>query len=230
MTHREAGYATVTVAAVLSALSITSVGFMHLSHSTTANSARLSSDILVDGALEEALAATLTSLVNLESTIEDYPIVTTLSGSDLDAQTSVETERDKLGLNSAETTDFTDALANSNIRATYHLALSQAFRRAVSRRPAHTTVRQLLPDGATSGLADCLRSTFTEHKVPAVFKRDNQRHLLNGEIYRIKIETKPESHTPRVLDVAVLFTGDDRDPVWVLNWDRYSISKKECKI
>ena len=52
MSRREAGYATFTVAALLSALSITGLGFMHLSQSTTSTAAALSEDILIDGALE----------------------------------------------------------------------------------------------------------------------------------------------------------------------------------
>ena len=174
------------------------------------------------------LAETLASLVNQQTDIDDYPTNQALTGAAGNVSIEVETEREKLGLHTASIEDIERALESTNIGETYKTEVAEAFRQASIGDPGHIAIKSLIPTNAHPGVIACLRASFTEHKVPAVFKRDSQRHLLDGEIYRIKISTAYERAPRRVLDATVLFTGDDEDPAWILGWDRYSITQKEC--
>lgn len=224
MTQNEAGYATVTAAALLSALSITGIGFMHLSQSSTLLSHRISSDVLVDGELELHLAETITRLVNGQTTIDDFPATRVSKADTRNITISIEAERAKLDLNSTELTDFTEALNQTGLSAAHKASAIQAYERARIKSSQHIEIKDLHDAGNS---VDCLRSVMTEFRVPAIHKRSNQRYVLDGEIYRIKVQTAPESKKSMVLDVAVLFTGNDEDPAWVLSWDRYSLSRQE---
>lgn len=229
MRNNESGYATVTVTGLLAALSVIGVGFFQLSETTVQLSDRVASKLILDGELEAIAADTLADLANGDTLVADYPKVETIGDQNTRITVSVELDREKLQLKTLEAGELESFLETIEAApADIRFALNTLQQRG-DEASGHFSMNDLFAPGTPSAIVSCARSQITEYSIPAVFKRESEKHRLDGETLRLQVKADRSSVVSRNLDIAVLFTGDDRDPMWVLNWDRYDLNTTmEC--
>lgn len=227
MKQNEAGYATVTAAGILAGLSLLSISFLNLSDTTLKVSNQKSSMLLLDGALEAQLADTVTKLANGIQREEDFPLEGELSVLAIPYQIIVESERGKLPLNQTTRQELLDRAGDLGLSSTLSREIADRFSMARNGNPGRIKLEQIIPEADRPSLLNCLKKSISEFKVPAVFKRADDQYNLDGEILRIKIQSNRSGTPNRGLETFVLFTGDRFEPVWTLDWTRYSVKENQ---
>lgn len=217
MTRRDAGYATVTVTALMLGLSVLAIAWMEKSLTSSKSADRLSaqilSDIYVEGALNEALG----TLINSRGLPEEALRNMTFRSGEQEARVTLSSMRNLVDLNSAPMDEIEHRLKTLNISP---LEQRRILARLQDRSgPDADPLLSLEPldDAADfSSLLPCLEEHFTVFHDPSPpTRRGESAKLGEGSLVRI-IASAPTQHS--ALQATVLITGLNEEPYWVFDW------------
>ncbi|MCH9752469.1 MAG: hypothetical protein K0U61_09665 [Alphaproteobacteria bacterium] len=229
MRRSEAGYATVTVAALSAALSVIALAFMNLSSSRTQLDARIVSQLQTDAKLEGALHSSIADITHRKTSFDSMSNSSQHAFAEEVFYIALEHEGDKVNLNYAEFTDIDRELAAMRLDARVRQDVSRIVRNARGAGSAGIlTFADLQTESVSAALVACLRTKFTLYQSPRPLSNAARegRDGLDGTYLRFQVETLDQS---RGLDSTLLLTGDVRDPVWMFDFTRYHpLERKEC--
>lgn len=227
---REAGYATLTVTALMSALSLLAVGYTQFSIAEARKVERVTRQLTIDTALEGAFHQTVYDLQKQRLVIsEEHVGQVSFDGYMFEVRFQI--ENNKLDLNRANP-GAALAIFNDILPADY---TSQSRRLFQARRSRDELVFETFPVLEAfvdnPDLAACLRDHVTLYRSTAIVEpafNGKEVQVSDGTILRIMLEHRDESQY-RGLDTVVLFTGLEDDPYWILDWQRRDITERgEC--
>lgn len=221
MRRSEAGYATVTVAALSGALSVIALAIMNLSTSRAQLGLDITTQLQTDAKLEGVLHSSVASLVHRKTTFEEFSEGAMLDFEGAQFRVMVEHEGDKLNLNTAEFSEIGPVLARSGLTSKAQRDYLYLIR--TKRRTDGTPFlgfKELSLENQNSAWDACLRRAFTLYQTPRPLSNSARkgRDGLDGLYLRFLVETIDRS---RGLDATVLLTGNSQDPMWVFDFTRF---------
>lgn len=229
MRRSEAGYATISVAALSAALSVIALAFMNLSSSRAQLDTRIVSQLQTDAKLEGVLHSAIADIVHRRTSFNSLSSGIEQIFVDETYRIALEHEGDKVNLNYAELSQIERELAGLGIDQRAQQGFSRNVRNARGVGGVRIlTFTDLQTESVSAELVACLRTKFTLYQSPRPLSNAARegRDGLDGTYLRFQVETLDQS---RGLDATVLLTGDARDPVWVFDFTRYHpLDRKEC--
>lgn len=226
MRDDEEGYATATMIALLTALSLVSASILSSAVTENKRADMLLQRAQVDGLLDQLVFREIHNLLIIKRRPEFQPYVTTLEGISFEIRTSDEMGRQDLNRDSLDSLrvvigDQIDAERTANAFVEY---LSSA--RQTSKVAFESIAELRAWPGFSSFEAACMSDKFSLYRSsinPMItHRREAQSFSLVGAILRIDARITTESGPQRGLQSIVLLTGDHRKPYRVMEWRRYS--------
>lgn len=233
MTKNEDGYATITVTAVLTGLSIIAVALLGHASAAASISDRVSTRLQLDASLEGRLQHVIADLINGKMQLRDHRLETSAKNNDRTTHITVSNEADKTDINRAELNEI-DRRLKATVRD--RESQSQIMKRIRAARAKSDipfmSLGDVLDHTVSARDAACIRQNFTVFHTPNAFvvKRSDTRSL-SGSLVRIQVETRDADTANRGIDSIILFSGDRKDPAWTMDWRRYSLPENGvCQI
>lgn len=232
MTRQESGYATITITAILLGLSIIAVAVLNHASASAQKSQKISERILLDAAIEGTFQTIVRDLINRDLAFSGASATLTKSSmNDVTIYVVLSSESGKIDINRDPIEVIDQALSLIIDDRTTQQRLVDLIKTTRSKGTLFQSISDLLEDESNLGLAPCLRDKFTVFRRNAISaSRSNQSRSLDGQLLRIRAESRQNDSLNRGVDGVVLFTGDRSDPAWTMDWRRYTAPEMEaCK-
>lgn len=224
MTRREEGYATITVTAVLTGLSIIAIALLGHASASASMSDRVSTRLQLDAALEGRFQHVVADLINGRMQLEDNVLETSAKNGDRTTYITISSEAGKTDINRAKLDDIKAQLQAAVRDSTTRSDMLKRIRAARTKSDIpFMSLNGILGDTMTTRDAACIRQAFTVfHHTNTIAPTRRQARSIAGRLVRIQIETRDTDTANRGIDSIVLFSGDRKDPAWTMDWRRYS--------
>jgi hypothetical protein len=231
MTKLEDGYATLTVSALMGALSLLALGYTNLSISEArkvdAVRAKIELDMALDGAFHQVLGELFSRSI---AVYPHYPDQIIYQGHNFNL--SLQVENQKIDLNRAYMPNIKMELGEIFGDQIAQQLGSEIENRRDDFETAYESVSHLEKLLDDPDHIACLRDQFTLFRSVGMEQPDETdaiHYAVPGMTLRIQLE-KRDAFGYRALDTIVLITGTPRDPFWVLDWQRREIGEiGECE-
>lgn len=221
MKHSDAGYATVTVTALMMGLSVLAIAWMEQSVASSRSADRLSaqvlSDIFQEGALNDALGQLINSRGMPEASMQQmrFPSI------DHEAIVSVSPMRDLVDINTASIDEIEDKLQGLLVSPLQQRDILTRIRNhRAQRNDLIMSLDELGDDEEFAAYLPCLEQGLTVfHDTSPPIRRGEGAKLGEGSLVRIRSRAPGRDET---VEAVVLITGLNEEPYWIYDWKHTS--------
>jgi len=223
MTRADDGYATILVTVLMGSLSLVAMAWLNLSSAEGRRASALSERIATDYAVEGAVNATLADVINHRSGAGNQTITLKTGDGDGNAVVTVTSLTDQTDINRAPIDEVQTRIREIVKDTTVAVRISDQIRDHAGKSDMLFENLDALGSGADFDKAlPCLRDALTVfHDAAPPAGRSGDERLRDGSLVRIRVETDG-GFASRGLEATALLTGDRSNPVWIMDWRRYS--------
>ena len=228
MTSRTSGYATLTVASLMAAISLIAVAVMNSALAHAKLNKRAEQVLMTDVELESQMHITLAGLVNGTIKLDESVTRKHVTSAEQSFVLTIEEEVAKANVLNPDK----DALS-ATLQEQFGTYAASEIMAAITRNSVTlgASLEDVLDGAILPENPNCFRRRLTSFhsSLPPTRKR-YPRHAADGAILTVRVETSSTA-PQRGLEASVLLTGRRDAPASVLSWRRYSPQQEgRCEI
>ena len=214
---REAGYATVTVTALMMGLSVLAIAWMERSVTASRSADRLSAQILADIYQEGAINDALGQLINSRGKPEASMQQMRFRSAGHEAIVSVSPMRDLVDINAASIDEIENRLRGLPVSPLQQRDILTRIRSHRAQGDDRIMSLQELGDGEEFAASlPCLEQGLTVFHDPSPpIRRGEGAKLGEGSLVRIRSRAPARND---MVEAVVLITGVSEEPYWIYDW------------
>ncbi|MEM7663394.1 MAG: hypothetical protein AAF292_14200 [Pseudomonadota bacterium] len=230
MRRYEDGYATIAATALMSSLSLVAIGYTNLSLIKSRQVDAAAQSILNEIALESWLLTHVTELAERREPVAETGVWHQARSPSLNVEYLISDEYNKLNLRSGDIDDISNVVRKVLPQAQARAALDAVKKLQSGRAEEVQSFKDVFENSLSSAQHQCLTDELTLlYAQRSLSEGEGESYIRDGSIGRIQARTM-DTTVPRSLSIVVLFTGDQSDPFWILDWQSVPTSNvAECR-